>query len=237
MTARAIGPFRKEMTMELNQAKGLKRVVAGLLVALMATVAVTGWAQPPQRGPRGDAPMLGGPGMFLMGKPEHIDRMVDRLLDGVDATDAQRQQVKQIAQAAAKDVRAQLDAGKDEREQGRALFTAPKIDEAAIEALRRQAMARHEAVSRRVNQALVDAAQVLTPKQREQLAARMDKRRPPSGKPGKPGEREPRQDRDGGPDHDDDHGHGSARDHEQGAGRGHDRDDEQGSLATHVPMT
>jgi len=163
-----------------TRGRGLKGLLAGVVVAVLGTVAITSWAEPgPGPGHRGPPPM-GGPGMLLMAPPERIDRMVDRLLDGLDATDAQRTQIRQIAQAAAKDVKAQMEAGKGLREKGRELFTAPTIDEAAVEALRQQQAQAHEAVSRRVTQAMIDAAKVLNPKQRATLAARLEKRhRPP----------------------------------------------------------
>ena len=42
------------------------------------------------------------------GPPEHIARAVDHLLDGLGATDAQRAQIKQIAQGAAEIGRAHV---------------------------------------------------------------------------------------------------------------------------------
>lgn len=167
------------MERSTTRGRGLKGLVAGVVVALLGTVAITGWAEPGP-GHRGPPAMGGGPGMLLMASPERIDRMVDRLLDGLDATDAQRAQIRQIAQSAAKDIKAQREAGKGLREKGRELFTAPTIDEAAVEALRQQQALAHDAVSRRMTQALVDAAKVLDPKQRATLAARLEKRhRPP----------------------------------------------------------
>jgi Spy/CpxP family protein refolding chaperone len=159
-----------------TQSSSLKLLFTGMLVAVMATVAMTGWAQPRHGEGRGGPPM-GGPGMFLMGPPERIDRAVDRLLDGVDATDAQRKQVKAIAQAAAKDTRDQMDSGRELHEKMRALLVAPTVDDAAIESVRQQIARQHEAASQRLTKAVVEAAKVLTPKQREQLAQRFEKRR------------------------------------------------------------
>lgn len=159
-----------------TQSGSLKLLFMGMLMALMASIAMTSWAQPVHEGGRHGA-HLGGPGMFFRGSPEHINRAVDRLLDGVAATDVQRRQVKDIAQAAAKDVRAQVKSGRELRDQMRALFTAPTIDEAAVEGLRQQIALQNDAVSRRMTQAFVDAAKVLTPQQREQLAKRFQTRR------------------------------------------------------------
>lgn len=173
-----------------KMSRGLRAVMIGWVLALCAGVAATAWAHPgphggPGRGPEGPLPGL------LMGPPERIDRAVDRLLDRVKATDPQRTQVKQIAQAAAKDLRGQMDAGRGLREQGMALFTAPTIDEAAIEAHRVQMTRQHDAVSQRVSRAMVDIAKVLTPEQRRMLAERFEKRRegrqpPTSREPGAP---------------------------------------------------
>ena len=71
--------------MDKTTTGSLKLLWTGMLVAVLATVAMTGWAQPAARGGHGGPPM-GGPAMFLMGPPERIDRAVDRQLDGQDAT-------------------------------------------------------------------------------------------------------------------------------------------------------
>jgi periplasmic protein CpxP/Spy len=163
--------------------RGIKRVLAASLLAVVGTVAVSAWAQAPEGG--GHPPMHGmhrahgggfmGPGLF-MGSPEHVGRAVDRMLDGLNATDAQRSQIKQIALAAAADLKAQHDANRGQHEQGLALFTAPVIDARAVEALRQQRLAQHDQASKRVSQALIDVANVLTPEQRVKLAERFKQR-------------------------------------------------------------
>jgi len=156
-----------------ERARGIKRVAVGLLMAVTATVAVSAWAQG-HHGPRGGGD-FGGPGMF-MGHPEHMGRGVDRMLDGINATDAQRAQVKQIMQAAAADLKAQHDSARGLREQGLQLFTAPVVDARAVEALRQQKLAQHDQASKRMTQALLDISQVLTPEQRVKLGERMKQR-------------------------------------------------------------
>ena len=119
---------------------------------------------------RGDMhPGMGGPGMF-MGRPEWVARRVDRMLDGVGASDAQRAQIRQIAQAAAADLTAQRDAGRGLRAQGLQIFAASSVDAAAAESLRQQMLAQHDQASRRMLQAMLDVARVLTPEQRTKLA-------------------------------------------------------------------
>jgi Spy/CpxP family protein refolding chaperone len=111
-----------------------------------------------------------------MGNPERIGRAVDHMLDGLNATDAQRAQVKQIAQAAAADLKTQHQAGRGLHEQGLALFTAPVVDARAVEALRQQSLAQHDQASKRVTQALLDISAVLTPEQRVKLGERIKQR-------------------------------------------------------------
>jgi len=110
----------------------------------------------------------GGPGEMALGGG-HIAHM----LDAADASDAQRAQIKQIMSAAQADLKAQREAGRKLHEQGMALFTAPVLDPAAIEAHRQQMLAQHDRVSKRMVQAMSDVAKVLTPEQRAKLAEKM----------------------------------------------------------------
>jgi Spy/CpxP family protein refolding chaperone len=116
---------------------------------------------PPHDGPHG---MMMGP---LAG------RGLDRMLDSVNATDAQRQQIKQIAQAAKADLKAQHDAAQSLHEQAMTLFTQTTVDAAAAENLRQQMLAQHDQASKRMLQAMLDISRVLTPEQRQQIAAHM----------------------------------------------------------------
>jgi Spy/CpxP family protein refolding chaperone len=101
---------------------------------------------------------------------------MDHLLDAVNATDSQRSQIDAIFKAARQDLSAQRDAGKKLHEQMLALYTATNIDAAAIEAVRVQLSAQHEAASKRLSQASIDAARVLTPEQRAKIADIIKKR-------------------------------------------------------------
>ena len=148
------------------------------LMAVLATWAMASWAQP-----MGGHHGMGG-GMMMGGSPERMGRMVDRMLDGLNATDAQRSQIKQIVQAAAADLKSQRDAHRALRQQGMQIFTAPNVDANAAEALRQQMLAQHDQVSKRMTQAMVDISRVLTPEQKakiaehlQQRAAKMEERR------------------------------------------------------------
>jgi protein CpxP len=145
---------------------GWRLLVAAMLLAVLSAFALSASAQPQPGG-------CGGMG----GSPEHVGRMVDRMLQGVDATDAQRTQIKQIAQAAAADLAAQRAAGRELHARSLQLLTQPTIDPSAIETVRQQMEQLHDQRSRRITQALVDAAGMLTPEQRVKLADHMKQRR------------------------------------------------------------
>lgn len=155
-----------------KQSLGIRRVALGLMVAVVGTLAVSAWAH--DHGPRGGGDM-GGHGMF-MGHGGHMGRGLDRMLDSVNATDTQRAQIKQIAQTAAADLKAQRDATRGQREQGLALFTAPVVDARAVEALRVQRLAQHDQSSKRMTQAMLDISAVLTPEQRVKLGESLKQR-------------------------------------------------------------
>lgn len=147
--------------------RGLRGVILGTAIALAGGASLTAWAMP-DAGP-GRPSAHGAAGFGWGASPRQLDRM----LDSVKATDEQRSQIKQIAQAAAADLKAQREAGKGLREQQARLFTQPTVDAQAVEALRQQMMAQHDQASRRMSQAMLDASRVLTVEQRVQLAERM----------------------------------------------------------------
>ena len=104
-----------------------------------------------------------------------MGRSMEHMLDGVDASDAQRAQVKQIVQAAMNDLKPQRESGRKLHLQMMDLLSAPSIDAGAVEHVRQQVQAQQDASSKRMSQAMVDAARVLTPEQRAKLAERMKK--------------------------------------------------------------
>ena len=175
----------------------LQWVMIGMLMTLLAAIGLSAWAQPAppppgmdghpgmQHGMPGGMPggmhHFGmhhrmGPGMMFHGSPERIGRMVDFMLDGLNPTDAQRSQIKQIAVQAAGELKTQAEAGKGLRQRGMQIFTAPTVDAAAAEQLRQQMLQQHDQMSRRVTQAMLDVARVLTPEQRAAIGQRMHDR-------------------------------------------------------------
>jgi len=148
--------------------------LAALAIALAGAALTPAEAAP---GPGGHGP-VGGPGMMFGASPEHADRMADRMLAGAsNVSDAQRNQVREIARQAATDLRAQREAGRGLREQVAAAFAQPVVDADAVEALRQKMLAQHDAASKRMTQAMLDVSRVLSAEQRQQIAQKMQSRR------------------------------------------------------------
>ena len=138
------------------------------VLAVASAFTLTAWAHDGggfggRHGGQGMSGMMGG-------------RMIERVLDRVNATPDQRAQIKKIGEAAFADMKTRREAGKALREQGLKVFTAPNVDATAVEALRQQQMAHHDQASRRISQALLESSRVLTPEQRKQMADEMAKR-------------------------------------------------------------
>jgi Spy/CpxP family protein refolding chaperone len=117
-----------------------------------------------------DTSMHGG---GMMGSP----KMAERMLDGIGASAEQRTQIRQLVEAAQKDMSAQRESGRTLREQAARLFAEPTVDARAAETLRQQMLAQHDTASKRMTQLMLDVSRVLTPEQRKQMAERMAQRR------------------------------------------------------------
>ena len=134
--------------------------------ALAGGVAFAAWAATGDvPAPRLPPPMMG---MMLPRGP-----MLDRVLDGANVSPAQRAQVHQIFDAAEADLKQARPAERADHEQMQQLFAAPVVDANAVEAVRARIEARHDAQSRRVTQAMVDASVVLSAEQRQAIATQM----------------------------------------------------------------
>jgi periplasmic protein CpxP/Spy len=149
--------------------------LATAAVALAAAFSQAAMAQSPEL-PADGLDGLGGMEHGGRGMHHRGGHPMERMLDAVNATPEQRAQIKQIMQTARTDMQAQRDGGRALREQQMALLAAPTIDARAVETLRQQMLARHDTASKRMSQAMIDAASVLTPTQRKQLADMMAKR-------------------------------------------------------------
>jgi periplasmic protein CpxP/Spy len=148
----------------LKSDRPLAQILGTFLIALASCVALV---------PIGAQAGPGGPGMMGGHGGPGMGHMLERMLDGIDVTEAQRTQIKQITQLAEADLRAQHEAGRALRDQALALMAAPTLDAAAAESLRQQMLSRHDQSSRRMMQAMLDIGNVLTPAQRVKLADQM----------------------------------------------------------------
>ena len=100
---------------------------------------------------------------------KHVERMVKHFAVEVDATAEQKDKLTTIAQGTARDLAPLRDKVRRARQQGLDLMSSETVDRAAIENLRAEQMALMDATTRRLTQALADAADVLTVEQRRKL--------------------------------------------------------------------
>ena len=124
-----------------------------------------------------------GPGRGFMGRldPAQIesraDHMVRHLSIEIDASNDQQEKLRTIVKAAVKDLVPMRDRAQSARERARSLLTQPNLSRTDIEAFRTEQMALADQFSKRVSQALGEAAEVLTPAQRQKIADHMAERR------------------------------------------------------------
>jgi periplasmic protein CpxP/Spy len=117
--------------------------------------------------------------------PEEMARRLDwrigRMVQDAGGTPQQKDRLVAIATAALAELRPMREQLRQSRRAGLDLLAAPVVDRRALEQLRVTQMQVADARSRRMVQAMADAAEVLTPEQRvkvaERLKQRMDRRR------------------------------------------------------------
>lgn len=131
-----------------------------------------GWRDDGPRGWRDGGPHGVHRGGFMPGR---IERMVDRALWSVDATKEQRDKVNAIFDKAMDDVFALRDKHLEGRREIRDALAAPTVDRGKIETLRTDQLKLADTASKRITDAFADAAEVLTPDQRAQLARRIER--------------------------------------------------------------
>jgi len=98
-----------------------------------------------------------------------------KILDKVGATDGQKAQIKTIWEGLRPQLKALHQQHEQLHQQITQAMTAATIDTAAIEKLRQQSVQVIDKVSATVTQGFVQTAQVLTPDQRKQAAAEIEK--------------------------------------------------------------
>jgi protein CpxP len=103
---------------------------------------------------------------------EHIRKGLAFALDDVDASDAQLDEIAGILAASLPELQAMHEGHRAKREAFLAAFDGERVDRAALEALRAEAITSFDGASQQLVQTVADAADVLTPEQRAQLAER-----------------------------------------------------------------
>ena len=149
---------------------------AGMFAAVAAIAGGIGLQAYAQGGPERSGGRFGGP-LDTAQLDARIERMLKHLFVEINATPEQQQKLAPIVKQAAQDLqplRGQMQAA---RKQAMELMGAEQIDRAALERLRVEQLQTADALSRRVTQALADAAEILNPAQRKQLAEHMQRRR------------------------------------------------------------
>lgn len=152
---------------------GLGALVLALAGAAALLAAPPAAAVPPPGAETAWAAGPAGEGHRPPDPAARADRMVDRWLMGVDEVSAdQRARLKALATETLREMRGTRQAGRELRQRQLALLAQPSLDSAAYERLTQERAAHHEQATRRIAQAQFQAAQVLTPAQRAQVAAR-----------------------------------------------------------------
>lgn len=156
-------------------------VIAGLAAASVAVVGATlSWQDRAQA----QSPMMDG--AFGFGghgstdpavQAKKIDAMVQWMLADIDATDDQRTKISTILKAAANDLAPLRQQHMQARKSTMQLLSAPTIDRAQLESIRVQQMQLADTATKRMTQAMADAAEVLNGDQRAKLVAKWQQHR------------------------------------------------------------
>lgn len=190
-------PIRTEIQVRKQARPGWRPLVIAGFVTIaclggLATISAVdaqgfgpGWMGPPGRGP-GRGPGLGQTQMDPAMIQDRADRFVRHFAIEIDATAEQEQKLRAIMGGFVKEMLPLREMRRETADRARALLSAATIDRDAIEKFRAERIARIDAASKRLTQALADAAEVLTPAQRTKLAEHLAQRGPGAGPLGAP---------------------------------------------------
>jgi len=156
-----IEPQAQDTTVAPAPRRTRRRITLVALSALLLASAAGGISTARAGGRGGGEEMGAGTGE---GMPM---RRMQRILDSVGATQAQRDQIRAIWAGLQPQLRAERAQHKTLRQQMVAALTAPTINAAEVERLRKLSMANADKISTLVARGMVASAQVLTPEQRK----------------------------------------------------------------------
>lgn len=155
-------------------------VIAGLAAATVAAVGATlSWHERAQA----HGSMMDGAFGFGAGpvdpavRAKRIDAMVQWMLADIDATDDQRSRISTILKGAANDLAPLREQHMQARRTTMQLLAAPTIDRAQLESIRVQQIQLADTATKRMTQAMADAAEVLNGDQRAKLVAKWQQHR------------------------------------------------------------
>ena len=161
-----------------NRSRRTGWIVALVIAAgLTGAAATTAFSHGPGFGPGyWHARFMGGP-LDPAQIEDRADRIVRHVAIEIDATTDQQDKLRVLVKGVVKDLVPMRDRAQAARMRARDLLTQQNIDRAEIERFRTEQVALADAFSKRVAQALGEAAEILTPEQRRKLADRL----PPQG--------------------------------------------------------
>jgi len=154
----------------MNTNKNQRMLRRGLVAAALVLAAAGAGASFAGSGfhhPRHADPMAMAPTAM----DAHIDQVVAQLAG--DATPEQQAKVAAIAKRAMADLRPLHEERRQTYARAHALLMAPVVDRAALEQLRAAQVQGFDAGSRRILEAVADAADILTPEQRLRFAGHL----------------------------------------------------------------
>jgi Spy/CpxP family protein refolding chaperone len=102
--------------------------------------------------------------------------MIRHVAIEIDATTEQQDKLRAIMRSAVQDLLPMREKLLTARATARDLLTQQTIDRTAIEKFRADQIAAHDAASKRIVQAVADAAEILTPEQRRKLSNMLQSR-------------------------------------------------------------
>lgn len=121
----------------------------------------------------------GGPGM-RHGNPEQMQKMMqsrlEKMLQEINATEAQKSQLKPLAEQAFAEMKIQRKAMGNDHDELRKLFSQNTVDAAQLETLRTAKIKVMDDSSRKLTALVAEASRILTPEQRLKLVEKMEKR-------------------------------------------------------------
>jgi Spy/CpxP family protein refolding chaperone len=144
-----------------------RRLVGGLAILLVGGALSLSAAQAHGFG--------GGPGGGFFGGGGFMAFRMHKMLDKVGATPGQRAQIKAIWEGLRPQLKTMHEQHAALRQQVTQAMTATTIDPAAVEKLRQQSVQLMDKASTVITRGFVETARVLTPEQRKQIAAELEK--------------------------------------------------------------